>query len=93
MRRDKKPPMKQFLPLLLLALCGCVQVSGTRKANGDLSINTHRFFWQSEGISFTLKDTNGLAVTLSVQKSSVDSTALSAVAEGVVKGMAAGAKP
>jgi hypothetical protein len=81
--------------LLLVALlfCGCVQVSGTRKSDGTLSINTHRFFWQSEGINFTLKDTNNLSVTLSVQKSSVDSTALGAVAQGVAQGLAAGAKP
>lgn len=86
--------MKTIISLLfLIVLCGCVQVSGTRKPDGTLAINTHRFFWASEGINFTLKDTNNLAVTLSVQKSSVDSTALAAVAQGVAQGLAAGIKP
>lgn len=78
---------------VILIAAGCVQVSGTRKPDGTLAINTHRFLWASEGINFTLKDTNNLSVTLTVQKSSVDSTALAAVAQGVATGLANSAKP
>jgi hypothetical protein len=67
---------------LALLLTGCVQVTGTRSADGALSINTHRFFWASEGISFTLANsTNGvMSTTLTVQKSSVDAAAITAMA-------------
>ena len=87
--------MKKLIILIPLILSGCVQVSGTRKPDGTLSINTHRFFWASEGISFTTSSgSNGNFITsLSVQKSSVDAAAIGAVAQGVAQGLASGVKP
>ena len=87
--------MKNIIAILaLLALTGCVQVSGTRAPDGTLTVNTHRFFWASEGIAFTLTEATNktLSATLSVQKSSVDAAALQAVAQGVAAGMVQGAK-
>jgi hypothetical protein len=89
--------MKIKLTLVSLIFCslltGCVQISGTRTKDGALSINTHRFFWASEGINFTVADTNGFSTTLSVSKSSVDSVAIGAVAQGVAAGLVKGVKP
>ena len=79
--------MKRILLLTpLLALCGCVQVSGTYRTpeGGLLTVNTHRCFWQSEGIAFTASTgTNGLAASLSVQKSSTDATSIANVFSGL----------
>ena len=82
--------MKIILSLALLALCGCANVTGSRVApdGSKLQITSTRFFWSSEGIQFTLADTNGFRTTLSVQRSSVDAAAIQAVAAGVVQGMA-----
>jgi hypothetical protein len=76
-----------------LGLAGCSSISGTRELpdGSRLRISANRLFWASEGVETTVADTNGLRFTLSVQKSSVDSAALSAVAAGVAQGIAAGA--
>lgn len=80
-----------ILSLGLVAV-GCVSINGTRTApdGSVLTIKTTRFAWASEGINFTLQDTNGFKTTLAVQKSTVDSAAIGAVAKGVAEGMAAG---
>ena len=79
----------------IIALAGCVQVTGTRKPDGTLNIATHRFLWASEGITFqTSENSNGVfSTTLAVQKSNADAQALGAIAEGVAKGVASGVKP
>lgn len=75
----------------VLTLSGCVQVSGTKTADGSLKVSTHRFFWASEGIDFSVKDEKGFSTGLKVSKSTVDAAAISAVAEGFAKGVVAGA--
>ena len=78
--------------MVVIILTGCVQVSGSRKPDGTLSITSHRFFWASQGINFTVGDTNGLKVLLQVNTSTVDSAALQAIAQGVAAGVVQGAK-
>lgn len=85
----------KFIPAVVLGLllAGCCMTEGSRQApDGSLlKIHNVRFFWASEGVNFTLRDTNGVAVSLALQRSTVDAAALSAVAEGVAKGLATGA--
>jgi hypothetical protein len=69
--------------LLALLLCGCSTIVGTRTKDGDLTLTSHRFLWASEGISFSLSDTNGLTTSLKVQKSSSDATSIDAVFNGM----------
>jgi heat shock protein HslJ len=79
--------MKKLLALasLALALTSCVSVSGTRNADGSITIASHRLFWASEGIDFqTTVATNGvLAASLKVAKSSTDATSIGAVFTGL----------
>lgn len=78
--------MKKVLAVmagLVFGCCGCSTIVGTRAADGALTITSHRFFWTSEGIEFSLADTNRLVTTLKVQKSSTDSTAVAAVFSGL----------
>lgn len=79
--------MKKYIIIALasLACAGCVQVSGTRTADGTITISTHRFFWASEGIDFaTSVKTNGLlTANLKVSKSSTDTASIAAVFTGM----------
>jgi len=78
--------MKKLSTLLLfglLATAGCSTIVGTRDADGKLTIASHRFFWTSEGIAFSLTDTNGLTTSLAVAKSSTDTSAINAVFTGL----------
>lgn len=93
---------KGFMKIKLLiglvaiaALTGCSVTKGIRvaKDGSTLAVTNRRLLWNSEGVDFTVKDTNGFAVSLSIQKSNPDAQAIGAVAEGVAKGLAKGAMP
>jgi len=75
--------VKKLLLLPLLLACGCSMVSGTRHADGRLTITSWRAFWKSETIAFSVADTN-LSVTLTVGRSATDAEALAAVTEAAV---------
>ena len=71
--------------VLTLLSVGCVQVSGTKSANGTLKVNTHRMLWASQDINFQVKDEKGFTTSLQVKSSTTDSAALGAVTEAAVK--------
>ena len=81
--------------LTLSAFTGCVgiQYTATQTQAGvtnSVSIKANRFFWSTESYVCTLS-TNGTG-TLQASKSTVDSVALGAVAQGVAQGLASGVK-
>jgi len=88
----KKKTTLIILSFISLCFTGCVQVSGTKSAIGELKVNTHRFLWASEGIDFSVKDTNGFNTSLKVNKSQVDTEAIAAIAAGIAQGMGTAAK-
>lgn len=81
--------------VVIVTMAGCSSTRGRRttKDGSVLTVSNHRFFWASEGVDFTVRDTNGFSASLSIQKSNPDAQAIGAVAEGVAKGLAAGVKP
>jgi hypothetical protein len=85
----------KLLALLLLAtlLSGCAFVKGTRGSDGTLSISSQRLLWASEGIDFSVTESNRLTATLKVQKSSPDAQSIHEVFTGVgaIMGSAAAA--
>ncbi len=83
------PPALLGLLLGLFVLSGCAYVTGTRQApdGSVLRISSVRWLWQSEGVNFTLSDTNGVRVGLSLAKSNPDAAAIGAAAEGVARGL------
>ncbi len=83
-----------FLAALVLAT-GCAVVGGTKTApdGSVLHLRSSRFLWVSEGVRFDLADTNGVRVSLSIDKSHTDVEALSALVEAAAKGAASGLKP
>lgn len=83
--------LRWLIPLLFIP--GCCSVEGTRSADGSLSIRSTRVFWASEGIDFSLTDTNRITTSLKVQKSSTDSTAIANVFTGLQNLGITAAKP
>lgn len=84
--------MKPVLPILAIAvslLAGCAHITGARRApdGSVLAISSTRFLWDSEGVNFTLTDTNGISVGLGVTKSNPDADAIKAIADGVSAGL------
>ena len=79
--------MKKTIAYLICVtlLTGCVKVSGTKTANGDLKISSHRFVWASEGIDFSVKDDKGFTTSLKVAKSKPDSDVTGVVTEAAIK--------
>ena len=74
----------------MLTGCNTIEFQKT-SANGDsLTVRNQRMFWSTDSYEATL-GTN--SATLKASKSSVDSVAIGAVAEGVARGLAAGANP
>lgn len=96
-RTNQEPPSDGRASLWLFLLfsvsafsflgAGCSAISGTRKPDGTLTITSHRLLWSSEAIDFSVADTNQFKAGLKVKKSNVDAEALSAIAEGVAKGL------
>lgn len=87
--------MKHIVGLLAIALLtGCSFTKGTRTTrNGDiLTVQNQRFFWSSQGINFTVRDTNGFSASLSIEKSNPDAQALEATARGAAQGAASSLK-
>ena len=89
--------MKRIALLLGLTLlvAGCSSITGTRTLpdGTTLTVKSHRWFWSSEAITATTKDTTGFIFELNIGKSTTDATTLGAVAKGVAEGMAKGAMP
>jgi hypothetical protein len=85
--------MKLLASLLLIVCVGCAVVKGSRSPDGTLSISSQRFLWSSEGIAFSVNESNRFTTTLSVQKSSPDAQSIHEVFSGVgaIMGSAAAA--
>lgn len=81
-----------ILAVLGLLCAGCANITGTRGPDGSLSIQSQRFLWASEGIEFSLRDTNGFKTTLNVKKSSSHAEAIAAAFAGA-KDLMATSKP
>lgn len=84
-----------LLTALLMAavlITGCCATSYTLKQPGgqEITVKNNRFFWATDSYSVNFS-TNGASI--SVNKSSTDSAAIGAVAEGVAKGLASAVKP
>jgi len=71
-------------------LTGCCSVSGQKVLpdGSTLSIKSTRWFWSTEGLAFSVTDSNGFTTTLSTQKSSVDVAAINAVIDGMIQAAA-----
>lgn len=76
--------------MVLLTGCNTTVFTMTKPDGTKVSISNGRLLWTSDSYSATLT-TNG--ASLSANKSSTDSTAMAAVAQGVIQGMAAAVKP
>lgn len=74
---------------LLITGCNTTTFKQTAKDGTTVTIANSRWLWTTESYSVKF-DTNGASLT--ANKSSTDSAAIAAVAEGLVKGMTA-AKP
>lgn len=79
--------MKCVVFIGYLLLCGCAHIAGERKPDGTLTLTTTRFLWSSQNVEFSVSDGTNLVVTLKAKKSQTDAEALSAIAEGVARGM------
>jgi hypothetical protein len=83
--------MKWRIILLPLLLCGCNSVVFEKQDGGAIvRVKATRVFWATESYEAKLTKDGG---SLKASKSTVDSVALGAVAEGVAKGLAAGVRP
>ena len=88
-------PTKVLALFAVLLLTGCVGISYdvqqvTAMGTNHIHLSANRFFWSSESYVASI-NTNGTG-SLQASKSSVDSVALGAVAQGVAQGLASGAK-
>lgn len=91
-----RPCAFAFIALLaasLLSGCNTITFEKQEVANGatnTVRVSNRRVFWNTDSYEATLS-TN--SASLKASKSSVDSVAIGAVAEGVARGLAGGAKP
>ena len=73
------------IPLIMVAvaLCGCVNVAGTRTApdGSKLTIRATRVLWVSQDLSFSTKTEDGTTVTLKAANSRSDVEAVQALGE------------
>ena len=76
--------------LALVACCGCNTITFTRiSGTNTVSVSVSRFLWATESYEASL---DGNSAKLKAMKSTADSAALGAVAEGAARGAAAGVK-
>lgn len=80
--------MKRIIALLAVVATGC---STSYIESAGVKAHNTRWFWSSTDFKASL-DTNGV-MSVELKSSSSDQASLAAVAEGVAKGMVAGAKP
>jgi len=83
------------LVLLAFAATGCNTITFTKTevtatSTNTVTVHSARVFWATESYQAELRPDGG---SISATKSTVDSVALGAVAEGVARGMASSAKP
>lgn len=89
--------MKTLALISLLGLCGCVGIQYDQESvtptgvTNKVHIAANRFFWSTESYSAMI-NTNGTG-SLQASKSTVDSVALGAVAQGVAQGLGNSLKP
>lgn len=72
--------------LVSLIFAGCAAIEGIRYPDGTIEVRSRRYLWASQGIDFSVKDTNGLTATLKVQRSNPDADTFGAISEGAVRG-------
>ena len=80
--------------LVCLAFCGCNTISykqstvGSDGMTNNITFRVNRWFWSTENYEAVMNPTGGGA--LKATKSNVDAAAITAVADGVIKGIQAG---
>jgi hypothetical protein len=84
-----KKSLLLLLPVALFAGCCATNFSATKPDGTKVAVSNYRLIWSTEAYNCNISSNSA---SLTANKSSTDSAAIAAVAQGVVQGMAAAAK-